>query len=63
LRITVREKIRPKDYETEIQKLNDEPKSIYPKILDLPSREPQKRSRAKFDPLTKSFDSYMEATQ
>lgn len=42
----------------------DKPKSIYPKNLELPDREQTTRKRrAMFDPLTKSFDSYMENIQ
>ena len=58
------EKIRPKDYEAEIQKLDDEPKSIYPSLLELPDREPKKRGRrAKYNSDTKRFEEFMESVQ
>ena len=60
--IVVRTMVKQKP--EDVLEFDDEPKSIYPKILELPDREAKKRGRrAKFDPLTKSFDTYMEATQ
>ena len=58
----VRTKIKQKP--EDVLEFDDEPKSIYPRILELPDSEPKKRGRrAKFDPLTKSFDTYMESVQ
>ena len=56
----VREKIRPKDYEAEIQKLDDEPKSIYPKNLELPDRLPKKRGRRSIHNPDGTFEEYVQ---
>lgn len=58
--MVVRTKI--KQTEEDVLEFDDEPKSIYPKNLELPYRIPKKRGRrAKFDPITNSFETYMES--
>lgn len=61
----VRTKIRPQNYDEEVRKLQsiDKPDSIYPKILELPSEDKQKKRRARFDPLTQEFSDEMETFQ
>ena len=60
--MVVRTKI--KQTEEDIIEFQDKPNSIYPKNLELPDREQKTRKRrAMFDPLTKSFDSYMETVE
>ena len=57
--MVVRTKIKqnPED----VLEFDDEPKSIYPKNLQLPDREPKKRGRpAKYNPDTKDFEEYAQ---
>lgn len=64
--IIVKEKIKPKDIDEEYRKLEslDKPDSIYPKILELPEREPKRKAKhSKYNPSTNSFESFMESIE
>ena len=59
----VRTKIRPKDYQAEIKKLEAiDDNGLYPKILELPKGK-KTRGRAMFDPHTEKFTDDMETFQ
>ena len=60
--MVLRTKIKQKP--EDVLEFDDEPKLIYPKILELPDREQKTRKRrATFDPQTRNFSDDMETFQ